>query len=143
MDPGRRERFGEAYLTLYQQLWDEDEAMMQERTRQLAATRSRESRVDLGPKADLELPRLVDMMGNRFRIDRAGDTIRVDPVVCPHLLGPLSRDDDGQLHCPWHGYRFDADTGECLSPPDASCRLPRGPAVREEGDRIILVDPRR
>ena len=141
VDPDRRERFGEAYLTLYQQLWDEDEAMMQERTRQLTARRSRASRVDLGPRAALTLPVTIEMMGNRFSIDTDGDQLRVDPLVCPHLLGPLSVDGDGNLHCPWHGYRFDAETGQCLSPPGATCRLPRKPVVTEQDGNIILADP--
>ncbi|QJB70716.1 Rieske (2Fe-2S) protein [Parasphingorhabdus halotolerans] len=39
------------------------------------------------------------------------------PVVCPHQGLPLDcePDGDGVMTCPWHGYRFDARTGACLS----------------------------
>jgi len=39
------------------------------------------------------------------------------PLVCPHQGLPLSvaPDTDGIIQCPWHGYRFDARTGTCIS----------------------------
>lgn len=55
---------------------------------------------------------------------------------CPHQAGPLSRgylrpmvvgDDVGQfqfladkevLHCPWHGFEYDLDTGRCPGDPE-------------------------
>lgn len=39
--------------------------------------------------------------------------------------------DDGVLTCPWHGFRFDASTGECLSAPGA--QLAQVPTRIEDG----------
>lgn len=41
----------------------------------------------------------------------------VVPQFCPHQGLPLEGDPDpdGVITCPWHGYRFDARTGQCLS----------------------------
>lgn len=38
----------------------------------------------------------------------------VHAAKCPHLLGPLDQgevDDEGFVECPWHGYKFDINTG--------------------------------
>lgn len=47
----------------------------------------------------------------------AGGTICEVPVYCPHQTLPLDcePDADGFMTCPWHGYRFDARTGQCVS----------------------------
>lgn len=39
------------------------------------------------------------------------------PLVCPHRGLPLDCEPDSEsvMTCPWHGYRFDARTGQCLS----------------------------
>lgn len=39
------------------------------------------------------------------------------PLVCPHQGLPLDCEPDAQgvMTCPWHGYRFDARTGACVS----------------------------
>lgn len=37
-------------------------------------------------------------------------------TVCPHFGGPLNFEEDSEtLHCPWHGWRFNARTGRCLN----------------------------
>src|SRR5499427_189881 len=42
--------------------------------------------------------------------------------ICPHIGGPLSEarlEDDGcALRCPWHGYKYDTDTGAVLENPN-------------------------
>lgn len=84
------------FRTLYTKLWDEDEGMMRERqahfdTRGAAPRRTRTLQLD-------------------------GECYEV-AAVCPHLGGPLDRAhvEDGCIVCPWHGYRFDVRTGECVS----------------------------
>ena len=46
-----------------------------------------------------------------FTVD--GDYYALDPT-CPHQGGPLEqgRVADGCVHCPWHGWQFDLETGE-------------------------------
>ena len=70
----------------------------------------------------------MSLSNPRFAPERAATrgrtrTIEIDggryavAAVCPHLGGPLDRAqvEDGCLVCPWHGYRFDVRTGECVS----------------------------
>lgn len=54
----------------------------------------------------------------RRRAARLADGATVDvPVLCPHMGLPLDCEPDanGVMTCPWHGYRFDAASGVCLS----------------------------
>ena len=85
----QREAVGNYYRRLYARLYDEDEAMM------IARQHS------------------IDAPDPGFR-DAGGYTI---PNACPHLGLPLDAvpDEHGIVTCPWHGYRFDAATGKCVS----------------------------
>jgi nitrite reductase/ring-hydroxylating ferredoxin subunit len=122
-----------AFERLYARLWDEDEAMMARRTRELARLGQPHppaTPVALGPLAELRgrLPLLVELGGERFRVVEAGGELLAHPTRCPHWLGPLEEApvEDGSLRCPWHGYRFDLRSG-------ASCdgrRLRLAPAPR-------------
>jgi nitrite reductase/ring-hydroxylating ferredoxin subunit len=137
------DKVGKIYLGLYQRLWDEDEAMMIERQRRLNQSRSAETRLDLGPRRDLEnrLPLTIQLKGGEFQVVAINNKLIACSTICPHLLGPLSDidSDDQTVTCPWHGYRFNIETGQCLSPQSASCKLPRPPAIVEESGHIILT----
>lgn len=53
----------------------------------------------------------------RRQVTLADGTICDVPLVCPHQGLPLDCDPDteGMMTCPWHGYRFNAQTGHCVS----------------------------
>ena len=140
------EGFGEMILTLYTQLWDEDEDMMRERHRRLQERRSDASEIELGSRESL-IDRLLDGETILFQLKRReyqlryhNESLVTHPTICPHLLGPLSDStiETNQLVCPWHGYRFDMTTGECVSPPGANCTLPNNAALQER-DGIIFA----
>jgi Rieske [2Fe-2S] domain len=80
---------GAFFRELYARLYDEDEAMMVARQQ------------------------AIDSPDKGFRL--AG-VYRI-PNACPHLGLPLDAEPDagGIVTCPWHGYRFDAATGACVS----------------------------
>lgn len=88
---------GRHYEALYASLYDEDEAMMIARAEALRA----------GATARRE----------RRRVALADGSLHDVPRVCPHQGLPLDAEPDaaGVLTCPWHGYRFDVQTGRCLS----------------------------
>lgn len=119
-DPARLTVIGGRYRAIYERLWDEDEAMMVERERAWSARRlggtTPPETVLLGSPETVRasLPRLVEVGGERFRIVDIDGALVVHAATCPHWLGPL--DDaavvDGCVRCPWHGYVFDARTGE-------------------------------
>jgi len=44
---------------------------------------------------------------------RKGDNFYAINSICPHMGGPLScgKMKEGKLHCPWHEWAFDVETG--------------------------------
>jgi nitrite reductase/ring-hydroxylating ferredoxin subunit len=76
---------------------------------------------------DEDIPKMIHhdhalREGPKLRKERrkatlADGTICEVPVYCPHQTLPLQcePDADGIMTCPWHGYRFDARTGRCVS----------------------------
>ena len=63
----------------------------------------------------------VDIDEESFVITNVGNRFAVFRNECVHqgltLDGGMI--EDGVLRCPWHGFRFDASSGECLSAPGA------------------------
>lgn len=138
-----RSRVGEAYARLYAQLYDEDVAMMVERTRQLERRPGMDAQaprqMTLGPRAALVLPARVLLGAREFVVAASGDGLRAFPAQCPHMLGPLDAGgvQDGAVTCPWHGYRFDLATGRNLS--GKTCTLHPLPTVTVDGDDVVRV----
>ncbi|MEM8769802.1 MAG: Rieske 2Fe-2S domain-containing protein [Pseudomonadota bacterium] len=141
--PEAREKVGQVYAKLYSQLYDEDVAMMVERQRQLDRRVERsapgEGQLDLGPRAALELPGTYALGGRDYVLAETGGELVIYPALCPHQLGPLpdTPSDDGTVTCPWHGYRFDLKSGDCLT--GHPCRLGERPMISEEQGRVMLI----
>lgn len=132
---------GESLVELYTRLWDQDEAMIQERERQ-GAGRAREVSpvLPLGSLSQLrgELPKTVEFEGLRVRLEEDDDVVRAHFLVCPHWSGPLKVDpaDPKTLVCPWHGYRFDLRTGRSCDGHGLQLRSP--PEVVIEEEKVFL-----
>jgi nitrite reductase/ring-hydroxylating ferredoxin subunit len=122
---------GAGYVRLYTRLWDQDEAMMLRRAALLDGRAPPPARpgvrppLALGPAAALRarLPLRVDVAGDAFRVLEHEGRLLAHPLVCPHLGGPLDRAalEGGAVVCPWHGYRFDCETGR--GPDGQRCRM--------------------
>ena len=57
---------------------------------------------------------------------------------CPHQGGPLDEGgitDDGMVTCPWHGWEFNVENGECGF--NKAIKQPTFP-VKEEGDDVYV-----
>jgi nitrite reductase/ring-hydroxylating ferredoxin subunit len=129
---------GAAYVHVYTQLWNEDEAMMCRRQAlldgvadpALDATRAADA-VRLGPGARLRarLPVVIQAHGRSVRLVEIDGEIVAHGTVCPHLGGPLDEApiEDGCVRCPWHGYRFDVRSGRNAD--GRACRLAPAHAV--------------
>ena len=141
----------EAHEKQYTRLWDEDEAMMLRRSAELSrpektAASAPEPNVDLGSLSELvrKLPLCVDYAGRRFRIVEVNGELLAHATVCPHRLGPLEASivENGQVRCPWHGYRFDVRSGACAD--HDLLELPRPPRVEidPESSEVRLREPR-
>jgi nitrite reductase/ring-hydroxylating ferredoxin subunit len=141
VEAGSRERLTAAFVALYARLYDEDVAMMVERQRELdrRIDSAEAPRVlELGSVDALELPLLTRYRGHDFWLSRSGSGLRAYAARCPHQLGPLpdAPAADGTVTCPWHGYRFDVASGECLT--GSACRLPPAPTVTVVDGRLRL-----
>jgi nitrite reductase/ring-hydroxylating ferredoxin subunit len=78
----------------------------------------------------------VVVNGRAVALFRDGARIVAVDDVCPHAGAPLSQGicKDGEIVCSWHGFRFDATTGECRLYAGAPSATPR--AVKVEGGRV-------
>ena len=123
--------------------------------------------INLGQAAALlaRLPLDVTVGGERYRValsdtpadhradnraESTGDVAAANAVVqhicayaltCPHTLGPLEDEpiEAGQVICPWHGYRFDVHTGQCMEPATEECRLPVLTVITDENGDALLI----
>ncbi len=97
-----------------------------------------------GPHAEaLEDGKPLRMEGENggILLIRMGNQIQAFRNACAHMGLPLEGGmvdkEAGTITCPWHGFRFDCRTGECLTAPHA--QLESVPLRIEEG--IIHVRP--
>lgn len=135
LPPERHDRAAALYTALYAQLWDEDEEMMQRRQAFLdRRVEGGAERIRLGDVATLRarLPMVLGEGVRKVRLLEIGGDIVVHSTTCPHLGGPLEEAPacEGVVECPWHGYRFDARSGESAD----GRRLRLAPAPRLEID---------
>ena len=132
------------YTRLYTRLYDEDVWMMTVRQARLDDIRRKDhrtapERVSLGSLIEVRarLPLVVEIAGAKFKVVEVGNKLLAYSTVCPHKLGPL---EDGEVaagivECPWHGYRFDLRTRECLR--GQRCSLASAPAIKVDHTEVI------
>lgn len=136
-----RDKVGLAYARQYEQLYDEDVQMMTERQRQLDR---RLDSVDRSQTLTLEAPSPqagpvpVEFDGRAYRLEWYQDRWILYPALCPHQLGPLHGpiNQQGEVVCPWHGYRFDVVSGDATS--GGHCRFGPRPQVIARDERITI-----
>jgi nitrite reductase/ring-hydroxylating ferredoxin subunit len=149
--PGAEEtaavRLRDYYYRLYAQLYDEDVAMMTARESELDRIRAgqpsrKATRKVIGEIAEMRarLPLETEFGGMRFRVIELAGKLIAFSARCAHLMGPLGegRIEGGVVECPWHGYRFDIHSGECVS--GAACRLAPAPTVKIHSDGKVVLE---
>jgi nitrite reductase/ring-hydroxylating ferredoxin subunit len=135
------EKLGGLMLGLYTQLWDEDEAMMVERERQLQRKYADSAPSELQLHKPLNLPVTVALGRGEWTLRDVKGELVMHSAICPHLLGPLDHNakiEGNIVTCPWHGYDFDIQTGECLTP-SANCAALKSPPQIEQTDSHIIL----
>lgn len=77
--------------------------------------------------------------GHELVVYRNGAQVSCLPNYCPHRGWPFDggRVRDGILECPFHGYEFRLDTGECLS--SSYCSLKPHPIRIRDGRVDVLL----
>lgn len=145
LDATRRTEVGRYYIDLYTRLYDEDVSMMSERQSQLDTARRRATGyapMILGSLAEVRarLPITIEFAGRKFRIVESGGDLIAYSILCPHLLGPLGESEvrGGIVECPWHGYRYDIRTRQCVS--GANLSLAPAPRVTVDADSRVMLE---
>lgn len=134
--------------TQYGQLYDEDLGLME--GRQFALDQKQKPNPALVSRAEVLIGRVTDMDPDHSYIVELGSDLFavrywqrrwiVHSAICPHRLGPLGTakiDSDGAITCPWHGYRFDIESGKNDGGKCAS--LKAAPKLVERDGNIYLV----
>lgn len=88
-------------------------------------------------------PRRLEVDGVGVVLHRDGDTIIAVGERCPHLGAPMADGwvDRGRVVCPWHGSRFECDSGDVARGP-ATAALPTYPTRIRDGVIEIKGAPR-
>lgn len=92
-----------------------------------------------------EQPTLVESPAGTLALVRRGAAIVAIDAWCPHIDGPLweGSTSEGEIACPWHGWRYSLHTGACTWAPrgdveeaaETEIRIYR---TRAEAGRIVI-----
>ncbi len=82
--------------------------------------------------------RLVQIEGRAIALYHVDGKLFATEELCPHRAGPLSEGVlmGNEITCPWHGARFNIETGAVLKGPAARA-LTCFP-VKVEGNRVLV-----
>jgi len=84
-----------------------------------------------------DMGKAVEVNGREIALFKIGGKLCAIDSICPHQGGPLAEGgiDGNIVMCPWHGWSFDATTGECTFNP--AIKVDTFP-VKEQGDDILI-----
>jgi len=138
--------YADQLIETYAKLYDEDLWMMATRQNELNRLKAKKAHAPmqgslrLGAITEIEkqLPFDFEFNLQPYRLVKNKESFIAFNSTCPHMLGPLNTHKDSHLiaTCPWHGYEFDIENGECLS--GQKCKLLPAPIiVIDEDDQSI------
>ncbi|GAA6138113.1 hypothetical protein NBRC116583_18600 [Arenicella sp. 4NH20-0111] len=142
--------YAQAYQSMYQKLYDEDETMMLGRQRALDQKKQdirvnedqqNETELLVGHTQSLDLNGVTpfELAGKRYGLVYLNERWQAFSAVCPHRLGPLNQGKiiDGSVECPWHGYRFEISSGRCLT--HQSLTLSEAPTIHVSEEGAVMA----
>lgn len=134
----------------YAQLYDEDLGLMEgrqsalddrQRWRQVGTVAQDASQcVGTLDTLDRNIVHSVEWSNHRYCLRFWQGRWIVHSAICPHLLGPLDGGAiaaDGTITCPWHGYRFDVDSGKNVEGQCGAMKKP--PRIEIRKGQIFLT----
>lgn len=131
----------------YRRLYDEDQDLMSGRQEALDTKANLQKIIDkpeiqlVGNLAALnkDASHITRLGKQRYAVRFHQDEWIAHGATCPHMLGPLQDsviDASRTVTCPWHGYRFDIESGDNL---DGKCAsLGAAPTVFEDDGQLFL-----
>ncbi len=138
--------YARQFIDTYSRLYDEDLWMMATRQQELdrmgqGKPKDTAREVSLGTLHSVRraLPLRFELQDRPYRVVDLGGELIAHSTTCPHMLGPLqdANVEQGQVLCPWHGYRFDIRTRECTS--GQQCKLAPAPEISVIGKSKEVV----
>ena len=77
------------------------------------ANNTKEGWHDLGVLEEQLESRVFDLVFDEVWVFRQEGVLRAVSNICPHKMGPISEGilESGVIECPWHGFRFDVNSG--------------------------------
>lgn len=84
-----------------------------------------------------DMGKCVQVNGREIALFKINGKICAVDQICPHQGGPIAEGgiDGTIISCPWHGWSFDAQSGECTFNP--AVKLDTFP-VKEEGEDVLV-----
>jgi Fe-S cluster biogenesis protein NfuA/nitrite reductase/ring-hydroxylating ferredoxin subunit len=79
----------------------------------------------------------VQLAGTSLILHRQGVTVKCYRNACSHLGSPLEKGkiENGIITCPYHGFQYKLETGECLTAPDISLQ---SYPVKIKGNKVFV-----
>ncbi|MGV0106250.1 Rieske domain-containing protein [Nostoc sp. DSM 114160] len=79
----------------------------------------------------------VQLAGNSLILHRQGITVKCYRNACTHLGSTLDKGkvENGIITCPYHGFQYKLETGECLTAPDISLQ---SYSVKIKDDKVFV-----
>ncbi len=92
-------------------------------------------------RARKRITKWIDELRDEITALDLGNRIVVRSSVCLHMGGEFTVDwERKQFCCRWHDWRFDVETGDCVTFPLPGRRL-REYAWEEDGGQLVLCGP--
>lgn len=99
-------------------------------------------KVKFGPLADLADGEVIEkrILARRYAVIRTAGELHGIESDCKHMRASLASGKvvDGVLTCPWHGWRYDIESGKCLT--DDSFKLRKYEVEVDQGDIYLIVE---
>jgi len=97
-------------------------------------------KIEIGKKEDFQEDSgtLVEKEGKQIAVFNENGKLFAIDHVCLHRQGPLAEgyvDDNNILTCPWHGWQYNIETGECLTSQGMKLNTYK---VIEENEKVFL-----
>ena len=96
-------------------------------------------KIEIGKKEEFQedTGTLIEKEGKQIAVfNKNGKLFAIDHV-CLHKGGPLAEGfvDDNTVTCPWHGWQYNIETGECLTSQGMKLNAYK---IFEENEKVFL-----
>lgn len=96
----------------------------------------------MGRLADFAEGKAIEkrILARRYAVIKVGGELHGIESDCKHMRASLATGDvcEGVLTCPWHGWRYEIESGNCLT--DDSFKLRKYEVEVNQGDVYLIVE---